>query len=96
LSTLKNDTVLRLLIRGRVHGVGFRASLAAQARSLGVCGWVRNRRDGSVEAMLAGADDAVQRLRAWAHRGPPAAVVDSVEAEPAEGCFEGFELRSTV
>jgi acylphosphatase len=91
-----DDTVLRLLIHGRVQGVGYRASLAAQARRLGVRGWVRNRHDGSVEAMLAGSEAAVQRLLAWAHLGPPAAVVDSVQAQADTGRFEGFEQRPTV
>ena len=91
-----NDTVLRLQIRGRVQGVGYRASMVDQARRLSVNGWVRNRRDGSVEAVLAGGDDAVQRLVAWARVGPPAAVVDSVDVAPAEGRFNGFEQRPTA
>ena len=91
-----NDTVLRVQVHGRVQGVGYRASMADQARRLGVRGWVRNRRDGSVEAMLAGNDDAVQRLVAWAHVGPPAAVVDGVQTIAAEGRFEDFEQRPTA
>jgi acylphosphatase len=91
-----NETVLRVQVRGRVQGVGYRASMADQARRLGVRGWVRNRRDGSVEAVLAGADDAVQRLLAWARIGPPAAEVGSIELLAAEGCFENFEQRPTA
>ena len=91
-----HERVLHLQIRGRVQGVGFRASMAAQAHRLGLCGWVRNRRDGAVEAMLAGRDDAVQRLLAWSHRGPPAAVVDSVQVVEGTGRFEGFEQRPTA
>ena len=91
-----NDTVLRLQIRGRVQGVGYRASMTDQARRLGVHGWVRNRRDGSVEAMLAGAGDAVQRLLAWARIGPPAAMVDSIEVVDAEGRFDTFEQLPTA
>ena len=89
-------SVLTLRIHGRVQGVGYRAALFAQAQRLGVCGWVRNRRDGTVEAMLAGADDAVQRLVEWARRGPPAAVVDRIELQVTEGQFTHFELRPTV
>jgi acylphosphatase len=91
-----NETVLRVQVRGRVQGVGYRASMADQARRLGVRGWVRNRRDGSVEAVLAGADDAVQRLLAWARIGPPAAEVGSIELLATEGCFETFEQRPTA
>lgn len=90
------ETVLRLKIRGRVQGVGFRASMAAEAQHLGVSGWVRNRRDGTVEAVLAGSDDAVQRLVAWAHHGPPAAVVVDVQVVAGEGRFQGFEQRPTA
>jgi acylphosphatase len=91
-----HECVLHLQIRGRVQGVGFRASMAAEAQRLGVCGWVRNRRDGAVEAMLAGSEDAVQRLLAWSHHGPPAAVVDSVQAIEGAGRFDGFEQRPTA
>jgi len=88
--------VLHLQIRGRVQGVGYRASMAAQARHLGVNGWVRNRRDGSVEAVLAGEAAAVQRLLAWAQAGPSAARVDGIEVSAAEGRFDTFEERPTA
>lgn len=86
-------TVLRLEIRGRVQGVGYRASMAAEARRLGLGGWVRNRHDGSVEATVAGPDEAVQRLLQWARHGPPAARVDSVQSFADSGSFDGFEQR---
>lgn len=91
-----NERVIGLRIHGQVQGVGFRASMVAQARRLGVDGWVRNRRDGSVEAVLAGATDAVQRLLDWASHGPPAAVVDRVDVQPADGEFSRFESRPTA
>ena len=68
----------RLLIEGRVQGVGFRWSLHAEALTLGLRGWVRNRSDGSVEALVCGEEDAVDALTVWAHRGPDTARVDRV------------------
>lgn len=89
-----SDAITRhLAIRGRVQGVGYRASL------LGLRGWVRNRRDGSVEALLQGRPAAVQALIDWARRGPPAARVDEVVVgEPADAAPEpdGFVQRGTV
>lgn len=88
--------VLRVEIRGRVQGVGYRWSLAEQANLIGVRGWVRNRRYGCVEATLAGTHGDVDRLMAWARRGPDAAAVDSVEVFDAEGDFTTFEQLPTV
>jgi acylphosphatase len=77
-------TVKRFLrIAGRVQGVGYRDALRAQALARGVTGWVRNRRDGTVEALLLGDAATVEALIAWARRGPPAARVERVdEVEP--------------
>ncbi|MBV7429834.1 MULTISPECIES: acylphosphatase [unclassified Acidovorax] len=93
-------TVTRhLLIRGHVQGVGYRWSLVQAALQRGVQGWVRNRRDGSVEALATGPADAVQSLIDWARHGPPQARVDAVDvgtvAEPAEP-VAGFVQRETV
>ncbi len=91
--------VRHLAIRGRVQGVGYRYSMRHEALRLGVHGWVRNRRDGSVEALTHGPASAVQALIDWAHRGPPLARVDGVEVKEALRAAEtlvGFEQRETV
>lgn len=67
--------------RGRVQGVFFRSETRARARSLGVSGWVRNDRDGSVEAVFEGSTEAVDTMVAWYSRGPAGASVDDVEIE---------------
>lgn len=78
----------RLILRGQVQGVGFRAWLVTQARILGINGWVRNRTDGAVETLIAGASDAVEELARLCRRGPPGAEVISIVedlAEPPDG-----------
>jgi acylphosphatase len=74
----------RLVITGRVQGVGYRDWLVAEAEAAGVSGWVRNRADGSVEAILAGDPAAVARLVEACRSGPPAARVAAVAEEAAE------------
>lgn len=88
--------VRRLSIRGRVQGVGYRWSMTREAERLGAAGWVRNRLDGSVEAVVAGHAEVVQALITWAQRGPAGAAVIAVEVEEAAGVFDGFEQRPTV
>ncbi len=86
-----------LSITGQVQGVGYRASMAHTADSLGISGWCRNRRDGSVEAVICGDAEALARMIAWARRGPPGARVDHVHVELAEPAnMFGFELRPTA
>ncbi len=75
----------RLFISGRVQGVGYRAGFAWQARSLALKGWVRNRRDGRVEALVDGEPAALDAILAWAQNGPPAATVIGVEVEDDAG-----------
>lgn len=87
--------VRQLHIFGLVQGVGFRYRFMEEAQGLGVNGWVRNRRGGSVEAVIAGTPEAVEALVAWARRGPPSARVERVDVTDAEGEFAGFELRPT-
>lgn len=86
---------LSLKVRGRVQGVFFRASALEEARALGVSGWVSNCSDGSVEMAAEGPRVRLEMLAAWAHRGPPAARIDSVEEQWSEfrGEFSGFVLR---
>ena len=90
--TMNSESLsLRLLIRGRVQGVSYRAWAVRQARQLGLAGWVRNRVDGSVEAVVSGPASSVREMIERCRRGPPAAAVRSVEesteAAPAEAGF---------
>jgi acylphosphatase len=84
-----------LVISGRVQGVGFRYSMAEEAERLGLTGWVRNRRDGTVEAVIDGQAAAVEALLAWARRGPPSARVSDLTVSESGGTFARFEMRPT-
>lgn len=77
----------RVVVRGRVQGVGFRASCAHRAAAAGLRGWVRNRADGTVEAVFEGGVAAVEALVAWCAEGPPFARVTRVDVadEPPAG-----------
>lgn len=91
-------TTRHLCIFGRVQGVGFRESMRAAALKIGCAGWVRNRADGSVEALVQGTPERVAALLAWARRGPPAARVERIDDAEPDGPaadYERFEvLRS--
>ncbi|RMG45708.1 MAG: acylphosphatase [Acidobacteria bacterium] len=89
---------VRARIEGRVQGVWYRAWTVERARELGLVGWVRNRSDGSVEALFSGPREAVERMLELCRQGPPAAEVTAVKAEPAENepLPEGFHQRPTL
>ena len=76
--------------------MGYRDSLRAEALRAGCTGWVRNRKDGSVEAVVAGEGESVDAVVAWARRGPPAARVEQVRASEARGTYAQFEVLRTA
>lgn len=85
---------MRLKIHGRVQGVFFRDSMRREAQQLGIAGWVRNCRDGSVEAFIQGDEADVSTMVCWAHHGPPGARVTQVDArETSTDTADGFEIR---
>ena len=87
----------QLVIRGRVQGVGYRMAMTDAAVALGVTGWVRNRRDGTVEALVQGEDAAIERVLAWCRRGPPGANVTAIAtlARDVDPAMDGFACRAT-
>jgi len=78
-----SDTIRHVTIRGRVQGVGYRYFVEHEARSRDLEGWVRNRRDGSVEAVFSGSADAVTAMIAVCRRGPSSARVEALQDEAA-------------
>jgi len=86
---------VHVLVNGRVQGVFFRFETSRLARQLGATGWVRNRRDGRVEAVFEGEKKDVERMIEFCKRGPPGAKVTDVEVrwEEPTGEFEGFSVR---
>jgi acylphosphatase len=85
-----------LRVYGRVQGVFFRESMCRKAHQLGITGWVRNRRDGSVEAMIQGTPEAVGAMIEWIRTGPELARVEGVEINTGSGEYPDFEKRDTA
>jgi acylphosphatase len=86
-----------LVIHGRVQGVWYRGWAVDTAGALGLAGWVRNRRDGTVEAVVQGDGEAVERFTALAREGPPAASVERIDvSEDEPAALSGFEQRRTL
>jgi acylphosphatase len=84
-----------LRILGRVQAVGFRFFMEREARARGVTGWVRNRHDGSVEAVVQGSPEAVEEMIACARRGPRSAHVTEVRVSEHDGDYPDFTIRPT-
>jgi acylphosphatase len=84
-------TIRQVTIRGRVQGVGYRYWVEQQAIAHSLEGWVRNRRDGSVEALFSGPEDVVSNMVASCRRGPSSARVDAVDAHPGDA--DALNLR---
>ena len=98
-AAMNNITTVSLKITGRVQGVWYRGWTVKTALALDLVGWVRNRADGSVEILMAGSDDKLDEMIVACHRGPPAARVDDVIEESADGQdipASGFVQRATV
>jgi acylphosphatase len=78
-----NEKRVRVIVRGDVQGVGFRANCQREAAALDLRGWVHNKWDGSVEALFEGPEEAVDKMIRWCHRGPRMADIESVELHDA-------------
>lgn len=89
-----NRVAYRVVVHGLVQGVWFRVSCERRARELGVCGWVRNRSDGTVEVLVEGEPSPVSQLVSWCRLGPPRAEVTSIDVtEEPVGDLHGFSVR---
>jgi acylphosphatase len=88
----------RLRIRGQVQGVNLREAMRQRAEQLKITGWVQNRLDGSVEAIVQGEAFAIDAIVDWVHQGPPGARVDSLDVETAdaEGNYDSFDKKPTA
>jgi acylphosphatase len=89
---------VHLHIQGRVQGVGYRMAMQAMANDLQLQGWVRNRRDGRVEALVQGPADRVARMLAWCHEGPQLARVEQLvqQARQPDPAWTTFACRDTI
>jgi acylphosphatase len=83
---------LHLVIHGRVQGVCYRQSMQSEAQQLAVSGWVKNRSNGTVEAVIHGESGALDALVRWARRGPPQAQVERVDVDQTDGKYTNFEI----
>jgi len=93
----ENKRTVHVRIEGRVQGVGYRAFVEMRAAELGLTGWVRNRRDGSVEAVLQGSPDAVEAVLDACRAGPPASRVARLDIiGEGVGAFDGFDVLPTA
>jgi len=90
------NTSRHLRIYGHVQGVFFREAMCHKAQQLGITGWVRNRRDGTVEAMIQGATEALNAMIEWARTGPELARVEGVEISAGSGEYANFERLDTA
>ncbi|MDR2535518.1 MAG: acylphosphatase [Treponema sp.] len=100
MSTLKDKSeagvsAFSAIVRGRVQGVGFRYTCLSEASRMGLSGWVRNVRDGSVEVWAEGSQEGQVQFLTWLHRGPPGARVDSVQTSPQTptGQYRNFSIK---
>jgi acylphosphatase len=91
----RTSITIHLQISGRVQGVGFRYYMLRKAQELGIAGWVRNRRDGSVEAVAQGSPESVAAMIAWAKRGPSGAAVSEVRTAGDGGEYTEFVTLPT-
>jgi acylphosphatase len=86
---------VHVLISGKVQGVWFRSSTRDKAEQLGITGWVKNTKDGKVEAVFEGDEEKIQEMLIWCHRGPPSAEVTNLKIEkkkPSNG-FDRFSIE---